>query len=652
MRPPVPLCHRPRPWLRLAALALALCLPVVARADPAADLRAALVAGAEGDWAGASALAQGPVARDIVEWQRLRTGVGTLGDYEAFLQRRPDWPGLSLLREKGEEAVARSTAPDRIVAWFDGGQPVTAAGSLALIGAFQALGQQDAAQAEAVRAWIALSFSTAEEDRLLAAWPKALAQVHRIRLDRLLWDGDAAEAKRMLPRVSGDWRALGAARLALRADAPNASGLIDTVPHALLGDPGLAYERFLWRMRRDKYADAAALIVDTSASAETLGRPEDWAERRALLARRLARDGDARLAYRVAASHRLAGGSDYADLEFVAGFVALRRLDDPTTALMHFRRLSAAVATPISVARGAYWEGRALEALGRKDEARAAYRRAAANQTAYYGLLAAERAGIPLDRDLLGAQRFPDWRKATFAQSSVLQAALLLQRAGDMALSKRFFLQLADGLGPEGLGQLGDLALEVGAPHVAVVIAKKAAEQGVILPRAYYPVTGMVPDGLAVSRALALSIARRESEFDPAVISKAGARGLMQVMPGTARLMADRIGEAYAPSRLTTDPAYNAALGSAYLGQLAAEFGPSIALIASGYNAGPGRPRAWVNEFGDPRRADVDVVDWVEMIPFAETRTYVMRVAESVVIYRARLKGAVGPVKIIGELKG
>jgi soluble lytic murein transglycosylase len=169
---------------------------------------------------------------------------------------------------------------------------------------------------------------------------------------------------------------------------------------------------------------------------------------------------------------------------------------------------------------------------------------------------------------------------------------------------------------------------------------------------AYYPTPDFVPDGLKVSRALALSIARRESEFDPAARSSADARGLMQVLPGTAKLMAEKLGKPFDAAKLFSDPAYNVAMGAAYLSEMAEEFGPSIALIASGYNAGPGRPRRWIGEFGDPRRPDVDVVDWIETIPFAETRTYVMRVAEGVVIYRAKLKGAVGPVRITDELKG
>ena len=644
--------NRLRHGLRLVALGLLLASPWPVQAGEVAGLRTALAAAGAEDWAAATAAAEGQVSDDIVDWLRLRSGEGQLGEYEAFLQRRPDWPGLGLLREKGEAAVARATSAERVLAWFNGGQPETVDGSFALIRAYTALGQTDAARTEAVRAWLALSFTAEQEAALLEAYPKALAQVNETRLDRLLWDGEATEAARMLPRVGADWRKLAEARIALREESPGVDAKLKAVPAALSNNPGLAYERFIWRMRKDRYEEAATLIVDSSSSAETLGRPEDWAERRALLARRLLRDGDPRMAYRVAASHHLAGGSDYADLEFIAGFVALRHLGDAQAGLDHFRRLTAAVSTPISLARGAYWEGRALDQLGQTDAARAAFARAAQNHTAYYGLLAAERQGMPLDPEILGRQQYPDWQTASFADSSVLQAAILLQQAGDRALAKRFLLHLAEGLNAQELGQLGEMALSLDEPHFAVLIGKQAAERGIILPRVYYPVTDLVPDGLAVSRALALSIARRESEFDPGVVSPAGARGLMQVMPETARMMATKLGKGFDRARLTSDPAYNAALGSEYLKQLLEEFGPSIALIASGYNAGPGRPRAWVEQFGDPRRDDVDVVDWVEMIPFSETRTYVMRVAESVVIYRAKLKGEVGPIDLTGELKG
>jgi soluble lytic murein transglycosylase len=234
----------------------------------------------------------------------------------------------------------------------------------------------------------------------------------------------------------------------------------------------------------------------------------------------------------------------------------------------------------------------------------------------------------------------------------VLAAGRLLLRAGDRVLAKRFLLHLAEGLDADQTARLSDMARIIGEPHLSLVLAKRAAEKGALYPALHHPVTDLVPEGLAVSRAFALAIARRESEFDLAAVSPAGALGLMQLMPATAQIMAGKTGVPYEKGRLTRDGGYNTALGAAYLRELIDEFGPAVALVAAGYNAGPGRPRRWITSFGDPRSPGVDPVDWVERIPIAETRTYVMRVTESLVIFRARLKGETGPVRVIAELAG
>jgi len=635
----------------LRPLALLLVLSMPARADQAQALATALQAAAGKDWGAAQAVTSG-VGGDVVEWLRLRDGGGKLGEYEAFLARHADWPGLALVRQKGEVAVARSTDPARIIAYFGAGKPQTGLGALTLIKALAAAGRGAEAEAEAFRAWTEVAFDAGQEADLLALHGGALKVAHEVRLDRILWTGGRhAEAGRMLARVSEGWRALGSARLALQADRAGLQALVDAVPAAVAGDPGLAYDRFIWRMKKERYDDAAALILDRSDTAARLGNPAPWADRRALLARLFMRRGEVEKAYRLAAGHHLKAGADFVDLEFVAGFIALRKLGDPGKALTHFERVKSAARTPISLARGDYWIGRAQEAVGNA-AATDSYRAAARHQTAYYGLLAAERLGMTLDGDLIGGGAARDWKQTSFAGSSVLQAARLLVQAGDRVLARRFFVHLAQGLDDDELGPLGDLALQIGEPNIALLIGKTAAERGVILPRVYFPVTDMVPDALPVSRALALSIARRESEFDPAARSSAGARGLMQVMPATAEIVSRRLGLEYGLGKLTADPAYNVTLGAQYLREMTDRFGPSVALIAAGYNAGPGRPVAWIEAFGDPRKPEVDVVDWVETIPFTETRTYVMRVVEGVVIYRARLKGAVGPVRISAELKG
>ncbi len=638
--------------LTVLALTLSLTLVQGARAQEALAKAMDMTIGKK--WPAALALAEteGPIARDIVEWQRLRAGDGQIEEYEDFVQRRADWPGLTLLLEKGELAISRSADAPRVIQYFERQEPQTGKGSVALIRALQTTGRTADAVAEARRAWLSLPFAAEDEAALMALFPGMPAERHEQRLDALLWEDRLVEANRMLPRVSPGWQALARARIGLAQDAPGVTALIAAVPPALQGHPGLAQARFIWRMKKDLYPEATELIIAQSASSDALGQPGAWADRRAVLARALMRAGKAADAYRVAASHHLTNGADYADLEFLSGFIALRKLDDPGRALPHFVAMQAAVSTPISESKALYWQARALDALGRGQDALAAYTTAASHQTAYYGQLAAEHLGLPLNAALLSDTRPPDWRNAAFVNSSVLEAGLLLLRAGNPTLAKRFLLHLAETQEPLGLDQMADMALQVGQPHIALLIAKQAAERGIILPRAYFPTPDIVPDGLAVSRALALSIARRESEFDPAARSSAGARGLMQVMPDTGKHMADKLGVAFEASMLTEDPAFNTRMGSAYLAGLIEQFGPSVAMVAAGYNAGPSRPKRWITEFGDPRRDDVDVVDWVETIPFGETRTYVMRVAESLVIYRAKLKGEAGPVRLSEELKG
>jgi soluble lytic murein transglycosylase len=643
------------PFLRICGISL-LFLGVAhagtARANATSDLRDALAAADRRDWDKALALAPAGGAHDVIEWQRLRAGDGLLGDYEAFLKRRPDWPGLPWLHQKGEVAVVRSSTPDRVIAYFKSDMPSSAAGSIALVQAFVAAGKPEAAAAEAQRAWGQLRFDASQQAEMLGLEGAALQPVHAKRMDMLLWAGRTAEAAQMLPLVPPGLQALAKARIALSASQDGVDALIAAVPAAEAGNAGLAYERFAWRQRKGLMDGAMALILERSISAAALGRPAAWADRRILLTRELMQGGRMQEAYRVAASHHLTEGGDYAELEFLAGFIALRKLNDPMTARRHFQHLKKGVRTPISLSRADYWEGRAEEALGNFAAARVAFEAGAKHQTAYYGLLSAEKLGLPRDPALVSTAAQVAWGQAGFTKSSGFAAARLLLAAGDLDLGKRFLLHLAEGLSALELEQLAEFALQNSQPHIAVLIGKQAASRGIILPRAYFPVVDMVPDGLAVSRALALSIARRESEFNVGVISPAGARGLMQVMPGTAKLMADKTGKSYALGQLTVDPAYNVGLGSAYLAQLVEEFGPAVALIASGYNAGPGRPRRWVTEFGDPRQDGVDVVDWVETIPYRETRTYVMRVVESLVIYRAKLRGGSNVVNVSAELSG
>lgn len=590
---------------------------------------------------------QGQVAADIIEWQRLRSGNGAFADYQGFLARHADWPGLALLRKRGEAAISLDLPAERVIAYFDGFAPQTGTGALRLAAALTGSARQDVL----VTAWTTLEISASEEAAFLEAYNDVLKPHHAARLDNALWQEDIAVAQRMLPLVDNGWKALVAARLALQRRDNGVDRLIAVVPETLAGDPGLAFDRMNWRVAKRQRSEAADLIIARSSSAKRLGRPEAWANWRRILARQEMREGKAKRAYRLASQHRLTEGSDYADLEWLSGYLSLRYLDRPALALAHFRKFKAAVFTPISLGRAGYWQGRALEAMGETGAAKAAYIEGGQYQTSFYGLLAAEKAGLTMDPVLTGLQEAADWREAAFVTSSVFQAAQAFHDAGQPWETGRFLRHLAERLPQDQLVQLTDYALSLGDPYLAVRVAKQAASVGIVAPRAYFPVTDLGPETLLVSEALALSIARRESEFRATVVSGAGARGLMQLMPATAKAMSGKLGLPYSRGKLTSDPAYNAQLGSAYLAQRIEEFGENYVLVSAGYNAGPHRARSWVEANGDPRLAGVDVVDWIEHIPFRETRNYVMRVMESLPVYRARLSGKVEPIRLSVELK-
>lgn len=622
-------------------------------AREAAALGRAMEEMRSGNWDGAAQLAlpSGQAGRDVIEWFRLREGLGTFDESLAFLARNPDWPGLRFLRRKAEANLPFGQRADKVIVFFGDDLPQTGAGSAALAEALSVTGRDDMAASVAKLAWTTQRLSKADENILIKNYGEVLKPLHTERLDMLLWLGRRSEAERMYPRVSEGWQKLAAARLDLRGKKPGVDARIAAVPKALKSDPGLAYERAAWRFGKGRYESAAELLLERDGTEEALGEPQRWSNMRRVLARDAMRDGEGRKAYRLASQHGLTEGSAYADLEWLSGYLALRYLDDADTARRHFRAFRAAVVTPISLGRAGYWEGRAEEALGNDEAAAAAYAFGAEYQTSFYGLLAAERAGIAMDPALTGRAAYPDWESQPFAESSVLKAALLLQRAGERSLAERFMAHLAESLTEEQIGSLADLALELEEPHIALMIAKRAATMGITVPRPYYPVVDIGASNPAVPTELALSIARRESEFDPVVVSGAGARGLMQLMPRTAQQVSGELGIKYTQSRLTSDPVYNARLGVAYLAELLDEFDGNAALSSAGYNAGPSRPRRWINLYGDPRAPDVDPVDWVEHIPFRETRNYVMRVMESLPVYRARLSGDVAPIRLTEELK-
>lgn len=644
----------------IALVAALICGAALARAQgetEVAAFRAAVDLSQSADWAGAEAALTGaaPVTRAVMTWLRLREGAeggASFAAYDAFVAAHPNWPGLDRLRARGEEAMPEGLPADQVLAYFVGVKPQTGQGAVHLAHALFAVNRPEEADAVLAEAWLTLGLTDAGHAAMVGVYPDILAPLHWDRAQAMLWRWRSGDAARMLSLLTPDQRLLAEARIALIRGDGDRAARVAAVPAALAADAGLAYDRFNRLADAGDFTDAAVIIVARSGNAADLGDPFRWASWRATIARWAMREGRPRDAYLLAANHHLTTGDFYADLEWIAGYVALRYLNDPVTALTHFTAMEGAVSGPISVSRAAYWRGRAEEALGTPDAAAESYARAARFQTAFYGLLAAERLGLPLDPALTGTEAFPDWRQGGPIASD-LTAAMLLLIAADLRTDAILFaMKQAQTLDRTGVGQLGEMLLDMDEPFFALTVAKAAVERDIVIPAIYFPLHGVATMDLPVAPELALSIARRESEFNIAAGSPVGALGLMQLMPGTAEEVAGELGIPYSRAQLTTDWQYNATLGSRYLVNLEGMFGLTPVLVAAGYNAGPSRPRQWMSERGDPRLPAVNVIDWIEHIPFSETRTYVMRVTESIPVYRARLTGQTGQVDFMSVLRG
>ena len=623
-----------------ATLILVFSLALPALAERPRPLGWAMDAVRAGNWDTAALIAQrdGAVAVDVVEWHRLRAGRGTYGEVMDFLARRPDWPGEDYLRKQSEDAVI-GEGDTAILEFFEGRSPQTARGVLAHAAALTRADRLGEAQARLVLAWRTMPMDRASQALFLTQHDALLKPHHAARLDEMLWQRNHGEARQMFDLVSAADKALAETRIALQNRNGDVNEMIDALSPAKATDPGLQKDRFEWRIRKGFEDSAKDLLLSQSVSAAALGQPAAWANRRRALARDEMRSGDPERAYQMAARHFLDDGSHYADLEWLSGYIALRFLKDPKLALAHFKAHNSAVASPISQGRAGYWQGRALQAMGDAEGAAKAYAEGAKYQSSFYGLLAAERGGLPFDTTLGGTAPKQDWRSSALAQAPLFQAGMLLQASGELSLAERFWTHLAEQLLADDAALLGQAAIDVDQPHLAVMIGKRVAQRGITIAAPYYPLHPAIKLDLNMAPEMVLAIARRESEFDPIVQSSVGARGLMQLMPATAKDVARdlEVSALHTTDRLTADPDYNALLGSVYLAQMAGRFNGNVVMVSAAYNAGPSRPPRWMDTYGDPREGDIDVVDWIEMIPFRETQNYVMRVSESLPIYRARL---------------
>lgn len=636
--------------LLISALLAALGLPVRAQADAGVDIMAALH---DSRWADADTLAAplpDPVARKLVAFYRLLTpGAAHPAEIAAFMAANPDWPDQAPLYRRLQDAIA-SEGDDHTVLDICARQVAREVPSmLRCAEADSHAGRAPDAAEMARRAWLGGITDPAAEAAFARRWGSVLSFADQWRrFDRLAWTDNGAvggPAWRQVARLDPAQRPAAEARLALRRDDPMARTLVSLLPPGAQADPALMLDMAKWLRRAGVDEDAQKLWLAAGPAAERAAPSEHraayWDERNLLARRRLRTDPAG--AYALADQAVQTATEPAADAHFLAGFIALRRLDDTANAERHFQALGALSKAAITQARAAYWLGRTADA--RHDPAaRAAYTDAAAWITTYYGQLAARALGE--DGAQLAARirasRDPAWdpdRAIAFAGQEMARAAALLFTWNEPRRARVFLLRL-DELAADGVTRTlaARVAMGYGLPDLAVAIARRAGRDGWMLPEAGWPVPFEPPPG--IDPAVALGIMRQESSFDPQATSPAGARGLMQLMPATAAVVARRLNGtagigANIPA-LTTDPAYNMRLGSAYLAGLLAQFGGVLPYAAAGYNAGPGRVADWLAANGDPASGALDMTDWIELIPFGETRNYVQRVMENVTIYRAR----------------
>ena len=597
-----------------------------------------------------------PLGRKLADWMRLRVGLGEASEYRAFLDANPAWPDRTTLNQRLDEALfTRGGTPKAIKELYKANEPRTAAGFAALASAHMAEGDESTARKLAQTAWRTYDITATLETGFLERFGKYLTEAdHKWRLDRLLMSdirwaaerGDRANlAKRLIPKLSEPEQKKAEARLAVFMKVPLARQMIETLPAPAEGqqpDWGLIYHRIQVLRRADRDEEAWKLLASVPNDANAIATPDDWWVERRANAYQALKAGKPRIAYDLVKEAGLLTINPAKEQANFAGWLALRQLNDPTAADIHFRFMRKIADGPLSQAKADYWLGRTAEALGNKSRAAEHYKAGSRFLDTFHGQLSRQRLD-PSQRLALSAPAAPTADEAErFNASDAVRAAVLARKAGlDISITRSFLNHLARHLKSEAeVAMVAHLAEAFGDTQTALRVGKTGIARGFNLISYAYPVHPM--PGYNSLRAppesaLLLGIARQESEFNTATVSGAGARGILQVMPITAKHVCRDYKIKCDIPRLLTDPSYNASIASAYIADRMGEFQGSYVLGTAGYNAGPGRARQWMREYGDPRDPKVDVVDWIYRIPFEETREYVQKVLANTQIYRARL---------------
>jgi soluble lytic murein transglycosylase len=582
-----------------------------------------------------------PASAKLIEWAILRSGRNEgkpFERYAAFLRANPHWPSTGLFRRRAEEALwDEAIAPALVRDFFAESKPTSPKGRLALAKASVELGQNDAAQQLVRHAWREDSFSPAVEERVLSEFGDMLTEEdHKVRLARRLYDKDGDAALSVAKRLGPADQALAKAWHAVNSKAANARTLLNAVPPEARKDAGYIFSNIQLLRNENKITPAGQMLLTAPRDPALIHDPDEWWVVRRDTGRVLLEQKDVRTAYRIISEAVTPAKESFrVEHHFLSGWIALRYLNEPEKALAHFAEIARGSENPSAKARAGYWQGRAADAAGRASEARSHYAAGAEFPLVYYGQLAGARLGSP---DLpLREPPMP----TKVAHDDIVRAVETLYALGERDLVVTIMADIADRTRDLGtLRALAEVTLRNEDPRAMLQLGRDAVEHGMPFDHYAFPaagVPGYTPIGGEVEPNLVYAIVRQESAFNPRTVSPANALGLMQVTPDTARVVARKFNIAFDQKRLLEDTIYNVQIGAAELGDLVQHFRGSYILAFAAYNAGRGRVNQWIQRYGDPRNAKVDAIDWIERIPFSETRDYVQRVMENVQVYRARL---------------
>ena len=579
---------------------------------------------------------------NFIQWRHLLTtgNQATFYDYMTFIQNNKDYPRISRIKYLAEQKLSTDKiSPKKIINWFSVDEPLSGYGMLVLGESFIQTGDIEKGIALIKRGWITAELSRASMKSLSKKYKKYLDSKDYInRADYLAWENKYWDLKRMLPYLPKDYQLLYTARQILMSKSYGVDQAIKNVPQKFKNDAGLNHDRLKWRRKRGRIDSSLEILSSIKNNKDYLVRPDKWWVERAIMTRALIYKNKYETAYKVASQHSLDKGSEFAEAEWLSGWIALSFLNDPILAVDHFNNFYQNVSYPISLARGAYWLGRSYEKIGDKRQSEDWYREATKYLTTYYGQLAFLKINPSQNFELEEQANVKDEYRKYFYNKELVKITHLLNELNKDKYTKNILRHLANDNIASGSEILAaELATNISRYDFAIQVSKLASYEKRFHNTFNYPIISVpqyVNGRKIPETAFILSLIRQESEFDMRANSHVGAQGLMQIMPYTAKLVAKQAKLPYSKSRLTSDPEYNINLGSHYIAGLILQYDGAYPFATAAYNAGPKRVKHWKKINKDPQKKQIDFVDWVELIPFKETRNYVQRVMENYNVYR------------------